>query len=601
MTYSLVWDLESIFPGGNSSSQLIERMEKIKKDSAIYQKAVQEWDFSSPKAAQELASIIQLMEKITDGFMQCSSFIEALLSSQTDDSTAKVLLGSLNSLLPAIQLGETLLKKKFSEINENNWQELLAQESLNQLAFRLNEFRREGSSLLSENEENIINTLSLDGLNAWSTHYDTIVSTITIPLVENDGSITELSAGQAFNRMTSDPDSNIRAKLFDAWEKAWAANASVLADTLNHLDGFRLNTYALHGMNDFLEEPLRYNRMKKETLDTMWQVVTDNKQIVVDYLTRKAQLFGKEKMDWQDQDAPVILGDLKERVYTFDEAAAFILTNFNHFSPKMAQFARSAFENSWIEAEDRPGKRPGGYCTELPETKESRIFMTFGGSVNEVATLAHELGHAFHSSVLWDLPALNRDYAMNVAETASTFAELIVADASLNAAETEVERINLLDAKLQNANAMFMNIHARFIFETNFYKERQQALLTAERITELMTNAQNESYQDALGTYHPHFWASKLHFFIDDVPFYNFPYTFGYLFSMGIYAFAKNQSLGFEDSYIALLRDTAAMTAEELAEKHLAVDLTKPDFWQAGVNLVTDDIKEFLRLTEKYI
>lgn len=218
-----------------------------------------------------------------------------------------------------------------------------------------------------------------------------------------------------------------------------------------------------------------------------------NKQPFVDFLTRKAQLFGKEKMDWQDQDAPIILGDLEEKTYSFDQAAAFILENFRKFSPKMADFAQMAFEKSWIEAEDRPGKRPGGYCTELPETQESRIFMTFGNSINEVATLAHELGHAFHSSVMWDLPSLNREYAMNVAETASTFAELIVADATLKEAKSDVEKINLLDTKMQNAIAMFMNIHARFIFENNFYQARQKGLVAEEDITELMLAAQKKA------------------------------------------------------------------------------------------------------------
>ena len=189
--------------------------------------------------------------------------------------------------------------------------------------------------------------------------------------------------------------------------------------------------------------------------------------------------------------------------------------------------------------------------------------MTFGNSINEVATLAHELGHAFHSSVMWDLPSLNREYAMNVAETASTFAELIVADATLKEAKSDVEKINLLDTK--------------------------------------MLAAQKESYKDSLGSYHPHFWASKLHFFIDDVPFYNFPYTFGYLFSMGIYAYANQQGSSFEDQYIALLRDTASMTSEELAKKHLNVDLTKPDFWQAGIDQVLKDVEQFMTLTENYV
>lgn len=267
----------------------------------------------------------------------------------------------------------------------------------------------------------------------------------------------------------------------------------------------------------------------------------------------------------------------------------------------MATFAQSAFEKSWIEAEDRPGKRPGGYCTELPETQESRIFMTYSNSVNEVATLAHELGHAFHSSVMWDLPALNRDYAMNVAETASTFAELIVADATLKAAKTKEEKINLLDTKLQNALAMFMNIHSRFIFENRFYSARQEGLVSEEEITQMMVEAQKEGYHDALATYHPHFWAAKLHFFIDDVPFYNFPYTFGYLFSLGIYAYANKKGTSFEQEYIELLRDTASMTTEELAQKHLGVDLTKPDFWQAGIDMVLEDINSFMTLSEEYV
>ncbi|MGG5342813.1 M3 family oligoendopeptidase [Enterococcus sp. AZ192] len=596
MTYSLIWDLDSIFPGGSQSTQLEQRMLELQNQSNDYHQLIDRWEPEKDTNYQELKQILSLQGIISDGFGQCNSFINALLSADTSDKKAKTLSGDLYALLPAIQLAETIFTKKLTEISEDVWTTLLSSSEFEAIAFRLNEIRRDGKKLLSEQEEHIINTLSLDGLNAWSSHYDTIVASIAIPFKE-----TVLSAGQAFNRMMSDPDKAVREELFTAWEKAWKEKAPLLADTLNHLDGFRLSQYNLHGVTDFLEEPLNYNRMQKETLDVMWATIQKNKQPFIDYLTRKAQLFGKEKMDWQDQDAPIILGDSKEKSFSFDEAAEFILKNFETFSPKMAQFSKTAFEKSWIEAEDRPGKRPGGYCTELPETKESRIFMTFGNSINEVATLAHELGHAFHSSVMWDLPTLDREYAMNVAETASTFAELIVADATLKEAETPEEKINLLDTKMQNAIAMFMNIHARFIFETNFYEARKGGLLSEDDITELMLDAQKQSYQNSLGTYHPHFWASKLHFFIDDVPFYNFPYTFGYLFSMGIYAYANQQGSDFEDQYIALLRDTASMTSEDLAKKHLGVDLTKPDFWQAGIDQVIKDVNEFMALTEPYV
>lgn len=594
MKYAINWDLESIFAGGSSSESLQQELQQISIKMKEFHQLVDAFTPNAENQVEALSEILAVHEEIQKSFTECGSFIEALNSANIHDQQAKLLTGQLYSNLPAFQLATTILNKKFASYSEEDWQNLMTHFS--QIAFRLSEMRRDGQELLDEQSENIINTLALDGQSAWSQHYDTIVASIQIPF---NGEM--LSAGQAFNTMMSSQDKAVRQELFEKWEKAWSEKADIFADTLNHLDGFRLNNYKLHGIDDFLKQPLEYNRLDKETLDMMWGTIQKNKQPIIDFLTRKAQLFGKDKMDWQDQDAPIVLGNFEERRYTFDQAADFIVENFKKFSPKMSEFAQMAFDKAWIEAEDRPGKRPGGYCTSLPMSQESRIFMTYGESVNEVSTLAHELGHAFHSHVMWDLPTLNQDYAMNVAETASTFAELIVADATLKEAKTDEEKINLLDVKLQNAIAMFMNIHARFIFESNFYAARQKGLVATDEITRLMVEAQKEAYIDGLGSYHPHFWAAKLHFFIDEVPFYNFPYTFGYLFSLGIYAKASQHADGFEDQYIALLRDTASMTTEELAKKHLDTDLHQATFWQAGIDMVLKDISTFMELTEKYI
>lgn len=594
MKYVINWDLESIFAGGSSSESLQQELQQISTKMKEFHQLVDAFTPNAENQVEALSEILAVHEEIQKSFTECGSFIEALNSANIHDQQAKLLTGQLYSNLPAFQLATTILNKKFASYSEEDWQNLMTHFS--QIAFRLSEMRRDGQELLDEQSENIINTLALDGQSAWSQHYDTIVASIQIPF---NGEM--LSAGQAFNTMMSSQDKAVRQELFEKWEKAWSEKADIFADTLNHLDGFRLNNYKLHGVDDFLKQPLEYNRLDKETLDMMWGTIQKNKQPIIDFLTRKAQLFGKDKMDWQDQDAPIVLGDFEERRYTFDQAADFIVENFKKFSPKMSEFAQMAFDKAWIEAEDRPGKRPGGYCTSLPKSQESRIFMTYGESVNEVSTLAHELGHAFHSHVMWDLPTLNQDYAMNVAETASTFAELIVADATLKEARTDEEKINLLDVKLQNAIAMFMNIHARFIFESNFYAARQKGLVATDEITRLMVEAQKEAYINGLGSYHPHFWAAKLHFFIDEVPFYNFPYTFGYLFSLGIYAKASQHADGFEDQYIALLRDTASMTTEELAKKHLDTDLHQATFWQAGIDMVLKDIATFMELTEKYI
>ena len=336
------------------------------------------------------------------------------------------------------------------------------------------------------------------------------------------------------------------------------------------------------------------NRMTEATLSAMWAAVEEGKPQLVRYLERKAKLLGVPKLDWHDVEAPI--GSVTKTV-PFDEAASFIIDRFRQFSPQMADFAELAFKNGWIEAEDRAGKRPGGFCTSFPKSEQTRIFMTYSGTASNVSTLAHELGHAYHQHVMNDLPPLAQDYAMNVAETASTFAEMLVSDAAVNLTSDPDEKLALLEDKIQRAVAFFMNIHARFLFETRYYEKRREGLVTPEELSELMEDAQREAFADQLGAAHPSFWASKLHFYLTDVPFYNFPYTFGFLFSSGIYARAQQEGPAFADRYVALLRDTGRMTVEELARKHLGVDLEQPDFWREAVALTLADVEQFLAMT----
>ncbi|WP_414839853.1 M3 family oligoendopeptidase [Carnobacterium sp. TMP28] len=602
MTYKMNWDLESIFPGGSESIDLQNKLHLIEKQLVALANQVTKWSSEQDKPYfKEFSALLTSQETISLGLTQVHTFVEAVQSADSQDKKANTLFGKIFTLSSSFETIKTILTKKIVAISDEDWADLLLLSEFRPIEFVLQETRIQGKELLSESEETLINALSIDGFQAWSDHYDTLVATIAIPFEEKDGTISTLSAGQAYNKMNADPDKKVRKQLFDKWEAAWAEKAPLFADTLNHLAGFRLADYKAHGVSDFIKRPLEYNRMEKETLDAMWQAVSEHKQVFIEFLNRKAQLMGKEKLDWQDIESPVLVGNTKPQTYPYNKGANFILTNFEKVSPKMAKFAQHAFEKNWIEAENRGGKRPGGYCAELPESKESRIFMTYADSPGEVSTLAHELGHAFHSDVMKDLPVLNQQYAMNVAETASTFAEMVVADATVKDAKTKEEKINLLDTKIQNSLAMFLNIHARFIFETTFYAERQDGIVTDERLSELMEAAQKEAYQNSLNSYHPHFWASKLHFFIADVPFYNFPYTFGYLFSLGIYAQYLENSDGFEDRYIALLKDTASMSTEDLANKHMHVNLAKQDFWVAGIEVMEKDIHSFLELTEDYL
>lgn len=601
MTYSLNWDLDSIFAGGLHGKELTDKLAVIGESIETFRQAINDYDFDDDDAQfSRFSALTDFLQKIQAGIIQASMYINGKHSDDVNNEEVPPMIDKVQSLdVKAAQIAQ-LLQKKLADLSDDRFNELIKQPGLETIAFSLKENRHFGKELLDDTQETIISEMNLEGLSSWSNHYSTIIAGVNIDFRDEDGNPKTLSAGQADNEILGNADAKYRQDLMPKWEAAFEDKQNLFADTLNHLSGSRLLDYKFHGTDDFLKYPLELNRMSKQTLDTMWKVVDDNKDVLIKFLNRKAQLIGKDKIGWEDVAAPINIGNEKSKTFTYDEAAEFIIKQFNSFSPKMAKLAQKAFENRWIEAENRPGKEPGGYMQDLPETGEARIFLTFTGSPNDASTIAHELGHAFHSSVMNDLPYFRQDYAMNVAETASTFGELIVSDANVKEAKTDEERISLLNAKMDNPVAMFLNIRARFLFETRFYERRQDGVLTANEINDLMIQAQKDAYGESLSTYSPHFWASKMHFYIDDIPFYNFPYTFGYLFSLGIYAKAQTTD-DFEDQYISLLKDTANMTTEELASKHLGVDLTKPDFWEAGVKLIEKDVDEFIKLTEKYV
>jgi len=592
------WNLDTIFPGGSASKALITFLETLEKDiQSLYKKLQNSTIPQSPDHANDWLKNLHAYEDSAQRLVEASAFTSCLRAQNMQDRQADIISNSIQNLYAQFKSCETLLDTQIAIIPEATWDALLKTEKLTTVQFPLNEKRRKARELLPVQQEQLINTLSVDGYHAWSDLYDVIVSQMTVSFDHPEKGKQELSVGQLSNYLTNN-NRSIRQQAFAVWETIWQEKADLASNALNHLSGFRLNVYKQRGWDNVLKEPLDYNRMTKKTLDTMWQTIVDYKPYVVQYLRRKAELLGLKKLDWHDVEAPLATED---KAVTYEEAADFIVSNFSRFNPAMGTFAKKALENRWVEAEDRSGKRPGGFCTSFPMTKEARIFMTYSGSPSNVSTLAHELGHAYHQHVMNAIPYLNQNYAMNVAETASTFAELIVSDAAIKSAENKEEQIALLEDKLQRTVAFFMNIHARFLFETRFYEERKKGLVSVERLNSLMLEAQKEAFCEELESYHPAFWESKLHFYITDVPFYNFPYTFGYMFSTGIYAQALKEDSSFAEKYDALLRDTGAMTVEDLALKHLGSNLEQDDFWKNACEQIIQDIHTFLELTKNNV
>lgn len=594
--YVQTWDLESIFPGGSQSKAFAAHLEDIQSRISDFSKDVEQTMNEVPEdiRVEAIAALVLAMQEIAIRVREAGAFVSCLNAQDVKDVDAQALTGRLASIRAANQAVLTRYDDILKRLTPTQLDQLLSLDTMSEFDFVLRERIRRSNDALSSDKEALIAALSVDGYHAWSDLYDAIVGRMTA-VVDDQGKRVELSMGQLANRML-DASKEVRDQLFEQWESAWEQEATLCAQALNHIAGHRLAVYEARGWHDVLKEPLEINRMSKETLETMWAVIEENRQPFVDFLNAKAKRLGIQKLSFTDVDAP--LGDVQTK-YTFDEAADFIVRHFEKFDPNMAAFARRCFEQRWIEAEDRPGKRPGGFCTSFPLSKQTRIFVTFSGTPGNVATLAHELGHAYHQHVMREMPQLVTNYAMNVAETASTFAEAIVSDASVREASSEESRLVLLEDKVGRSVAMFMNIYARFLFETRFYAARRKGTLSPNQLNALMKEAQEEAFGGALANTHPHFWASKLHFYITGTPFYNFPYTFGYLFSNGIYARALEEGPSFAGKYVDLLRDTGRMRVEDLARKHLDVDLHKPEFWQASVDLAVQDARAFCEAVKR--
>ncbi len=596
MTNTLNWDLDSLFPGGSGSPELATFLEQLTVDLA--QAAVAPLPGPlTPETQSAWIKTIRYYYDLSARMLQAGSFTGCLVSQNVNDHKARLLDGELDQLHAKLETLWTHLSALAAQQPDDAWEALLATEALRGEAYNLNEHRTLARMKLPADTEALINELAANGYHAWDQLYNVVSGAKQVEFEQN-GETKPLSLGQLQSKFSDDPDRNVRQRAFSQFEAAWSELAPVVAMALNYQAGFRLTMYRQRGWDSVLQEPLFNNRLSQQTLDAMWSVIANRSDRLLDYFQAKAALLGINQLNWYDLKAPV--GNLNSS-FTFAEASDFVVENLRTVNPDMADFCRMAIDNHWVESENRPGKRAGAFCTRFPLQGETRVFMTFNGSYNGMSTLAHELGHGYHGYVMRDLPFGARRYTMSVAETASTFNELVVTDAYLRQTTSDAERLSLLGKKLDDATIFLMNIRTRFDFERAFFERRADGQLSIDELSALMVDTQKTAYQHGLAEdgYHPLFWASKLHFYITRAPFYNFPYTFGYLFSHGIYALAHQNGAGFRDRYVALLRDTGSMDTETLAKTHLGVDLTQPAFWESAVDEVLSDIPAFVELAHK--
>lgn len=575
------WDLDVLFLGGSSSAGLARLLRELQ----------EEIERLVPPAGEVIdAAAIARWQRCSARLDEAGSFAECLAAQDTTDTGAQQLLGVVDELAAELKAAEVDLDQALLQLREQDFTSLVAQPALQPVALVLAERRELAAAKLPVEQERLIERLASDGYHAWNRLYDQMAGALRADMAGGE----RLSMGQLVHRL-EDQRADVRRDAQQLLESSWEQVEEQAAMALNHQAGFRLSTYRARGWTSVLDEPLRGNRLQRQTLEAMWDAVARGAETLVPYLRRKGQLLGSQGVYWYDQFAP--MGRLR-RQFSFPDAQQYIVDRFGDFSRDLAEFTCHAFEQRWIEAEDRSGKAAGGFCTDFPVSKQTRIFMTFGGTFGGVSTLAHELGHAYHSWLLRDELHFRTRYPMTLAETASTFCEALITDAALERANDKAERLALLGSVADEAVTMMMNLRCRFLFEIEFYQRRGAGPLQPAELSELMVSAQQHAFCGTLaedGT-HPRFWASKQHFYFTDAPFYNFPYVFGYLFSSGIYARARQEGPAFASRYVELLLDTGAMSCEEVAARHLGVDLGSSEFWDEAVAGVLQLLPQVMEL-----
>ena len=410
--------------------------------------------------------------------------------------------------------------QKFIAALENLDEIIEESDLLKEHAFYLKEIKLNTKYLLSEKEEIIISKMKNTGSRAWSKLQNTVSSTLLVD-IEIDGEVKSLPLPVVRN-MAHSKDEALRKRAYEAELRAYKKIEESSAAALNGIKGEVLTINELRGYKSPLEETLIKSRMDEETLNAMFDAIKEFLPDFHRYYRKKGELLGhKSGLPFYDLFAPV--GKM-DKTYTYEEARDYIVENFRSFNNKLANFAENAFNNRWIDAEPREGKRGGAFCYNIHPIKESRIMANFSGSFDNVLTLAHELGHAYHGHCLKDESILNSRYPMPIAETASIFCETIVMNAALEEAGEE-EELSLLETSIQDVGQVIVDIYSRFLFESEVFERRKNHSLSVKELKDIMTEAQKKAYGNGLdhNYLHPYMWVNKVHYYYAERNFYNFP------------------------------------------------------------------------------
>jgi oligoendopeptidase F len=592
MTLSRTWDLTPFFVDFNAPERTAFR-DAVVADVKVLLDLAQSTPVLSEATADVWEDVWVRSEQLMTRLSHYYVFVSCLASCDAGNEVYQKEYSANAQLVAEADKCGVEMKRAIKDASEEVFRKFIQREALQPIQYSMLRVREAARKTMSAELESLTSDLGICGLSAWGRLYNQIAGKLSFEMEFPDGRKETVPMAKRRSLM-EDVDRRVREAAFRKGNDAWAVFQDVTAAAINNIAGTRLLLNKRRGVDHFLDVALFQARISRKTLEAMFSAIETCRPLIVEIGKAKAKAVGLKKMAWFDIDAPLPLEDSKR--FSWEEATALVEKAFSRCYPELADFFRTALAQRWVESEVRGGKRPGAYCTGSQYIDQSRVFMTFNGSLGDVQTLAHEIGHAFHSFAMKGLRPSARSYPMTLAETASTFAEMILSDGILeDPVISPAQKANVLNITLSHALAFLMDIPVRFEFEKNFHEERQQGEVSVSRLKELMTQAQRKTFGDLLaeGGEDPYFWASKLHFYITEVTFYNFPYTFGFLLSRGLNARFHKEGPAFLGKYQDFLRLSGSDTAEQVARRTIGCELESPDFWIESIKSLEPVLQRF--------
>jgi pepF/M3 family oligoendopeptidase len=594
------WDLSNVFPGLDSK-EFEAAVEDLKAQldqlETLFNERVSKADASTPAA--ELGALtgeaIDRFNALYEVAGTIRAYVYSFVSTDSYDQAARKRLSEFDPLGVRMQNIGTQFTAWTGKMSPQLDAIMAASPTARSHAFMLEETARQAQYLMPEDQEALAAELGVSGDSAWSRLHGTVTSQITVEF-EQDGEIQNLPMPALLNVEQHDPDESVRRRAYEAEMKAWDSVRETLAACMNGIKGTANTLNGRRGRVDALHAAIDGARIDRPTLEAMLGAMEASFPAFRKYFRAKAKHLGKEKLAWWDLFAPV--GTANKR-YEWDEARDFILENFGSFSPDLEAFARRAFASNWIDAEQREGKRAGAFCMGVPGKKESRVLCNFDGSLDQVSTIAHELGHAFHNDCAFQAgkTELQQDTPMTLAETASIMCETIVMEAVLAEAQDPQEELAVLETRLTGDAQVIVDIYSRYLFEKEVFERRAEAELSADELCEIMERAQKATYGDGVDEkfLHKYMWTWKPHYYFAGLSFYNFPYSFGLLFGTGLYAIYQQRGSAFVEDYKNLLASTGEAPAADLAAR-FGIDIRSRKFWDDSLGIIARKIDRYCEL-----